>query len=111
MGRLSAQPSVWADADSGNLLKAAHVEAMNASSHTTVLRPRRRRSRLVETIDGPGGPGRVVERWMLMWRWETWASESALARRPRGGWALTYRQALIASQDALDDYELVDVAA
>jgi hypothetical protein len=53
----------------------------------------------------------VVERWMLMWRWETWASESELARHPRGGWALTYRQALIASQDALDDYELVDVAA
>jgi len=85
---------------------------MNASSTTTALRRRERRSpRLLEKPRGPAGPGRVVERWWLVWRWETWASESALARRPRGGWALTYQRALIASQDALDDYELVDIAA
>jgi hypothetical protein len=97
-----------------NLPMAAHSQTMHASSSTTTLGGRkRRRRRLLEVPDGPGGPGRVVERWMLLWRWETWASDSALERRPRGGWALTYRQALIASQDALDDYELelVDVAA
>jgi hypothetical protein len=68
--------------------------------------PLRPRSRLLERRDGPGGPGRLIERWFLTWRWETWASESDLARRPRAGWSLTYRGALIASQDALDDYEL-----
>jgi hypothetical protein len=85
---------------------------MNASSSTPALRPRRR-PRLLEKPDGPAGPGRVVERWLLLWRWETWASEYALPRRPRGGWAWTYRRAVIASQDALDDYELalIDVAA
>jgi hypothetical protein len=85
---------------------------MNASSHTTALRRRERRSpRLLEKPRGPAGPGRVVERWGLVWRWETWASESELERRPRAGWAVTYRRAVIASQDALDDYALVDVAA
>jgi hypothetical protein len=74
-------------------------------------RRRRRGARLLEKPHGPFGPGRAVERWMVFWRWETWASESALARRPRGGWALTYRRAVIASQDALDDYALVDIAA
>jgi hypothetical protein len=84
---------------------------MNASSPTHALRPRERRApHLLEKPRGPGGPGRVVERWWLAWRWETWASEGALERRPRGGWALSYRRAVIASQDALDDYELVDVA-
>lgn len=85
---------------------------MNASSHTTALRRRERRPpRLLEEPRGPAGPGRVVERWGLVWRWETWARESALERRPRAGWALSYRRALIASQDALDDYALVDVPA
>ncbi len=85
---------------------------MNASSSTTPLRRRRRRSlRLLEKPTGPAGPGRVVERWLFVWRWETWATESAMERRPRGGWALTYRRALIASQDALDDYALVEFAA
>jgi hypothetical protein len=84
---------------------------MNASSPTTALGRRRRgRARLLEKPDGPSGPGRAVERWLLLWRWETWASESALARRPRAGWSLTYRAALVASQDALDDYALFDVA-
>jgi hypothetical protein len=85
---------------------------MHASSSSRALRPRRRRRpRLFESPHGAHGPGRVVERWLLLWRWETWASESALARRPRGGWKLTYRQALIASQDALDDYKLVEATA
>ena len=60
----------------------------------------------METPGGLSGPGRVVERWLWLWRWETWASELELARRPRAGWSLTYRRALICSQDALDDYEL-----
>ncbi len=64
------------------------------------------RARLVERHTGPGGPGRTIERWVWLWRWETWASESELARRPRAGWSLTYARALVASQDALDDYEL-----
>jgi hypothetical protein len=62
--------------------------------------------RLLERPFGPHGPGRAIERWLCLWRWETWASESPLARRPRAGWSLTYGRALIASQDALDDYEL-----
>jgi len=66
----------------------------------------RRRARLLETPRGTGGPGRVVERWLLVWRWETWASQSELARQPRAGWSLTYRGALVSSQDALDDYDL-----
>jgi len=86
--------------------------ALNASSSTTPWGRRKRRSlRLLEKPSGPAGPGRAVERWLFVWRWETWARESAPERRPRGGWALTYRRALVASQDALDDYELVDVAA
>jgi hypothetical protein len=85
---------------------------MNASGSTTVLGRRGRgRARLHERPRGPGGPGRTVERWLLLWRWETWASESELARRPRGGWAVTYRRAVVASQDALDDYELAGAAA
>jgi hypothetical protein len=86
---------------------------MNPSTPTsTALNPRARRgARLLETPDGAGGPGRIVERWLCVWRWETWASESALARRPRAGWSLTYRGALISSQDALDDYELRPASA
>ena len=86
---------------------------MNASSTTSALRSTSGgRMRLHERPDGPGGPGRAVERWwLLLWRWETWASESELERRPRAGWALTYKKALVASQDALDDYALVDVPA
>ncbi len=85
---------------------------MNASSSTTAFGRRGRgRARLHERPHGPGGPGRTVERWLLLWRWETWASESELARRPRGGWAVTYRGAVVASQDALDDYELAGAAA
>jgi hypothetical protein len=85
---------------------------MEASSSTTPAERRKRRSlRLLEKPSGPGGPGRVVERWLFVWRWETWNKESALERRPRAGWALTYRGALIASQDALDDYALVEFAA
>ena len=70
------------------------------------LRHRLGSPRLIERQGGSGGPGRVIERWLLFWRWETWASESDLRRRPRAGWSLTYPRALIASQDALDDYEL-----
>jgi len=82
---------------------------MNASSTTSALRRGHgSRTRLHESPHGPAGPGRAVERWFLLWRWETWASESELERRPRAGWALTYRRALVASQDALDDYALVD---
>jgi len=85
---------------------------MNASSSTTALGRRGRgRTCLHERPRGPGGPGRTVERWLLFWRWETWASESELARRPRAGWALTYHRAVIASQDALDDYELAGATA
>jgi hypothetical protein len=86
-------------------------EEMNASSTTSAPRKGRPRRRLHEEPHGPAGPGRAVERWLLFWRWETWARESALERRPRGGWALTYRRALVASQDALDDYALLDVSA
>jgi hypothetical protein len=65
------------------------------------------RTRLLEEAPrGKAGPGRVVERWLCVWRWETWASQRELARRPRAGWSLTYRRALVSSQDALDDYEL-----
>jgi hypothetical protein len=70
------------------------------------LDPRTRKLRLMESSRGSSGSGRLVERWLLLWRWETWASEFELARRPRAGWSLTYRRALICSQDALDDYEL-----
>jgi hypothetical protein len=84
---------------------------MNAPGSTTPLGRRKRRSlRLLEKPTGPAGPGRVVERWLFVWRWETWNRESAPERRPRGGWAWTYRRALVASQDALDDYELVELA-
>jgi hypothetical protein len=48
----------------------------------------------------------MVERWLCLWRWETWASQAVLARRPRAGWSLTFRGAVRTSQDALDDYEL-----
>jgi len=68
------------------------------------------RTRLVER-GNPASPGRVIERWWCLWRWETWASEADMARRPRAGWSLTYRGALIASQDALDDYELASATA
>jgi hypothetical protein len=81
---------------------------MNLSTPTaTAPEARTRRSpRLLETPRGTAGPGRVIERWLCLWRWETWASQSELARRPRAGWSLTYRGALISSQDAMDDYEL-----
>jgi hypothetical protein len=65
-----------------------------------------RRPRLLEAPWGKAGPGRMVERWLCLWRWETWASQAVLARRPRAGWTLTFRAALRTSQDALDDYEL-----
>ncbi len=96
----------------GTSSKLRNRRGMNASSSTTPLRRRNRHSlRLLEKPSGPAGPGRVVERWLFVWRWETWAKDSALERRPRAGWALTYRRALVASQDALDDYELVEFAA
>ncbi len=46
-----------------------------------------------------------------MWRWETWATDLALERRPRAGWSLTYRRALVRSQDAMDDYTIVSPEA
>jgi hypothetical protein len=81
---------------------------MNISTpRSTAPSPRTsRRARLLESPRGTGGPGRIVERWLCLWRWETWASDSQLPRRPRAGWSLTYRGAVISSQDALDDYEL-----
>ncbi len=84
---------------------------MDASSASTSnLRPEKRsRARLLELPPGRGGAGRLVERWMWLWRWETWAGDRELARRPRGGWSLTYRAALVSSQDALDDYEIARV--
>ncbi len=80
---------------------------MTISAHSTAASSSRlrARARLFEA-PGNGGPGRVVERWFCLWRWETWASQSELRRRPRAGWSLTYRGALVSSQDALDDYEL-----
>ena len=79
-----------------------------ASPYSTAPQARtRRRARLLETPQGTAGPGRVVERWLCLWRWETWASQFELPRRPRAGWSLTYRGALVSSQDALDDYDLV----
>jgi hypothetical protein len=84
----------------------------HVSTSSTIASPRlKRRARLLESPRGSGGPGRVVERWLWLWRWETWASQSELPRRPRAGWSLTYRGALISSQDALDDYELAPSAA
>jgi hypothetical protein len=62
--------------------------------------------RLYESAGGPDGAGRLVERWGFLWRWETWVSAAPLARRPRGGWTLTYAAALKASEDALQDYAL-----
>ena len=66
---------------------------------------RRAKTRLYET-GGTGGAGRLIERWGFLWRWETWVSDAPLARRPRGGWTLTYAGALKASEDALQDYDL-----
>ena len=82
---------------------------MKRSRHSSpaLHRLTRRSPRLLEAPGGKAGPGRVVERWLCVWRWETWASQFELARRPRAGWSLTYRRALVCSQDALDDYELV----
>ncbi len=81
---------------------------MNLSTDPSPALPRRtrREPRLLEAPRGRSGPGRVVERWLFVWRWETWASQLELPHRPRAGWSLTYRRALISSQDALDDYEL-----
>jgi hypothetical protein len=86
---------------------------MNLSTPSATASPTRsrRHTRLLETPRGTSGPGRVIERWLCLWRWETWASQSELARRPRAGWSLTFRGALISSQDALDDYELAAGAA
>jgi hypothetical protein len=67
---------------------------------------RRSKTRLYESAGGPDGAGRLVERWGFLWRWETWVSDAPLARRPRGGWTLTYAAALKASEDALQDYAL-----
>jgi hypothetical protein len=67
---------------------------------------RRSKARLYESAGGPDGAGRLVERWGFLWRWETWVSDAPLARRPRGGWTLTYVGALKASEDALQDYAL-----
>jgi hypothetical protein len=67
---------------------------------------RRSKPRLYESAGGPDGAGRLVERWGFLWRWETWVSNAPLARRPRGGWTLTYAAALKASEDALHDYTL-----
>jgi hypothetical protein len=64
------------------------------------------KTRLYESAGGAGGAGRLVERWGFLWRWETWVSDAPLARRPRGGWTLTYASALKASEDALQDYAL-----
>lgn len=90
---------------------SSQMNMSNMSAHPSALQTRLRpRARLIEKLADIDGPGRAIERWWLfLWRWETWASESELARRPRAGWSLTYRQALIASQDALDDYELSPV--
>jgi hypothetical protein len=80
---------------------------MNVSTYPGRSTARSRRHlRLLEAPWGKAGPGRMVERWLCLWRWETWASQAVLARRPRAGWSLTFRGAVRTSQDALDDYEL-----
>jgi hypothetical protein len=66
---------------------------------------RRRTARLYEQA-GRGGAGRLVERWGLLWRWETWASDVPLSRRPRGGWTLTYAAAVATSSRVLQGYSL-----
>ncbi len=64
------------------------------------------RARLLERPSGPGGPGRMIERWFFLWRWETWASDGPFGVRPRAGWSLTFNRALTATQDRLDDYQI-----
>ena len=86
---------------------------MDASSSSTPLGRRKRRSlRLLEKPRGPSGPGRVVERWLLVL---ALGDVGAGNPRPNAARAEVGRSpiasALVASQDALDDYELVDVAA
>jgi len=60
----------------------------------------------MEQPEGPGGPGRLIERRFGLWRWKTWASENVIACRLRSGWSLRRSGALIATRDALDDYKL-----
>ncbi len=60
----------------------------------------------VEQPEGPGGPGRRIERRFGLWRWKTWASDNVMASRVRSGWSLRRARALTATSDALDDYKL-----
>ena len=68
--------------------------------------PGRAMTRFIERPEGPGGPGRLIERRFGLWRWKTWASENVMASRVRSGWSLRRSRALIATSDALDDYKL-----
>lgn len=63
-------------------------------------------TRFVEQPEGPGGPGRLIERRFGLWRWRTWATENIMASRARSGWSLRRSRALRATSDALDDYKL-----
>ena len=78
---------------------------------STALQRQRSRSRpqaprLFERPPQPPGSTRIIERRFGLWRWRTWASDETLASRPRSGWALRFSRALVATQDALDDYQL-----
>ena len=68
--------------------------------------PGRTATRFTEQPEGPGGPGRLIERRFGLWRWKTWASGNVLASRVRSGWSLRRKRALTATTDALDDYKL-----
>jgi hypothetical protein len=69
-------------------------------------RPDRPMTRFIEQPEGPGGPGRLIERRFGLWRWKTWASEKVFASRVRSGWSFRRSRALTATSDALDDYKL-----
>ena len=71
-----------------------------------LLGPGRAMTRFIEQPEGPGGPGRLIERRFGLWRWRTWATENIMASRARSGWSLRRSRALRATSDALDDYKL-----
>jgi hypothetical protein len=86
---LSFSGETHGTASSVHLIKLEQEVTMLVSGKSLGLQsPGRAMTRFIEQPEGPGGPGRLIERRFGLWRWKTWARENLMASRVRSGWSL-----------------------